>query len=266
MDGRPSRSEHEASYAWIGTEPEPDRRRAGRRRWLVAVTVVVLVVGAAAAWDVATDSDWPSGCRVSGNPDWCSEPSDEMTDPTLAALAHTYCPRLAQLAPGDVVPQPLSELRLADEGTFARTTGSTESGSEDALLGRPGAVAWVTRWQDGRIELRCPGSSTTTPSLRLGADQFSSTVASMEEAEGPRINFADVATELASTARADMSYGFLTCDTGGVDLAAPEAGDTFSCAVEVFGFQGQGAYRAAYRVTGDAPFFEPAPATTEPAP
>jgi hypothetical protein len=74
---------------------------------------------------------------------------------------------------------------------------------------------------------------------------------------GRRVNFTDVATELATTARGGMSYGFLTCDTGGVDLDAPEVGDTFSCSVEVFGFQGQGAYQAVYRITDEPPYFEP---------
>lgn len=266
MDGRPrdSEQEPESSYAWIGTEPEPGRRRRGGRLWLVAALVVVLVVAAATAWDLLKTSDWPSGCRVGGNPQWCSDPSDAITDPTVVALAHTYCPALSRLAREDVVPQPLSELRLADEETFAKTSGSSESGSEDALLGRPGAVAWITRWQDGLVEVRCPGSSRTTPSLRLRADQFASTAASVDAGTGRRVNFTDVATELATTARGGMSYGFLTCDTGGVDLDAPEVGDTFSCSVQVFGFQGQGAYRAAYRITDAPPYFEP-DVPTEPA-
>jgi hypothetical protein len=265
VDGPPGSSKGHpdpASYAWIDTEHQSGRRRYDLRLWFAAGLVAVLIAAGAAVWEVAKESYWPSGCNVSGHPDWCSDPSDAITDPTVVALAHAYCPALSELARADVVPQPFSELRLADDDTFAKTSGGPESGSEDVLLGAPGAVAWVTRWQDGLVEVRCPGSSLTTPSLRLRADQFASTVASVNSAADRRVNFADVATQLVTTPaaqpRGDVSYGFLTCDTGDVDLDAPEVGETFSCAVQVFGFQGQGAYRASYRITDEDPYFEPA--------
>jgi hypothetical protein len=52
-----------------------------------------------------------------------------------------------------------------------------------------------------------------------------------------------------------ISYGFLSCDTGGIDPGAPAPGSTFTCAVEVFRLQGQGTYRASYRVIDEPPYF-----------
>jgi hypothetical protein len=64
---------------------------------------------------------------------------------------------------------------------------------------------------------------------------------------------------MAGTARGPdrrgVSFGFLTCDTGALDPVRPTVGRTFSCAVEVYGALGLGAYRATYRVTGEPPYF-----------
>ena len=265
MDGRQVDSEEQPgpSYTWIGTEPEPHSRMSGRRLWVVAGLAAALMVAATAAWDAVRESDWPSGCDVSGHPDWCTEPSDAMRDPALIALARDYCPALASSAQADVVPQPLSVLGLADERTFAMTSGDSRTGAEDAVLGDRSAVTWITRRQDGLLEVRCSGSSATTPSLRLRADQFDSTVAAADADEGMRLDFADVARELTAGMYAEpptyISYGFLGCDTSGIDLGAPEAGETFSCAVEVFRLQGQGTYRASYRITDRPPYFEQHP-------
>jgi hypothetical protein len=262
VDGRQVDSEQQPAppLAWIGTEPEsrPPSRQAGRRLWIVAGLAAVLILGATAAWDFVRESDWPSGCDVSGHPDWCAEPSDAITDPALVALAHDYCPALSSSARADLVPQPLSVLGLADERTFARTSGDSRTGAEDAVLGGTGAVAWVTRWQDGLLEVRCSGSSATTPSLRLQADQFASTATADMDA-GMRLDFADVARDLTTSMYAEpptyISYGFLSCDTGGIDPGAPAIGSTFTCAVEVFRLQGQGTYRASYRVIDQPPYF-----------
>jgi len=263
MDGREVGEDRPApSYDWIGTEPdeEPRRRVVGRRLRAAAALVVVLAV-AAAAWNVTRDTDWPSGCHVGGRPDWCSAPSDAITDPALVAFAHAYCPSLTQSPVDKLAPRPLSELGLADEDTFARTTGTSATGSEDALLGASSASAgaWITRWQSGLVEVRCPGSSSTTPSLRLQADQFASTVAA-DTAGEPRLDIADVAADLKLTMSgdftSDVSYGYLGCDTAGIELSAPKVGETFSCAVEVYGLQWQGDYRASYRVTDEHPYFE----------
>lgn len=262
-DPRDSAGESPApALAWIGSEPDPGRRAPGRRRWLVAVLAPVLLVAAALAWQVSREPDWPSGCPVSGHADWCSSPSEAITDPGLVALARSYCPALSRADEAEVIPQPLSELGLADERTYAKTTGDHGSGSEDALLGTPDAVAWITRWQDGHVQVRCAGSSGSTPSLDLRADQVRSTVAAGDTAaEGPRVAFTDVARDMVEGFSADppsdTSYGFLTCDTGAIDLELPEVGETFTCVVEVFGLQGEGRYRESYRIADDRPYFEP---------
>ena len=261
-DPRDSSPESSAPpLTWIGSEHEPDRRLPVRKLWLIGVLASVLLGAAAFAWEVSQEPDWPSGCPVSGHSDWCTDPSEAITDPAMVALARSYCPALSRADEDDVVPQPLSELGLADERTYAKTTGDRESGSEDALLGTPGAVAWVTRSQDGLVQVRCAGSSGTTPSLDLPADQFRSTVAAGDAAEGPRVAFTDVARDMAESLSADppsdISYGFLTCDTDAVDLEQPQVGETFSCVLEVFGLQGEGRYRESYRIAAERPYFEP---------
>jgi len=247
--------------AWIDTEEGPGRRGPGRRPLLLGVLAAVMLVAAVVAWELTRTPDWPSGCPVSGHADWCSDPSEAITDPALVDLARSYCPALSRVDEGDVVPQPLSELGLADERTFAKTTGDPESGSEDALLGTPGAVAWVTRWQDGQVQVRCAGSSATTPSLRLRADQFRSTVAAGGAPDRPHVAFTDVARDMAegysTDPRTDTSYGFVSCDTDAIDLELPEVGETFSCVVEVYGLEGEGRHRESYRIAADRPFFEP---------
>jgi hypothetical protein len=258
--GEPEDQPAAHQYAWLGSEPGPQSRSRTRRPWLVA-GLVALVLAASAAWTLTRRSDWPTGCRVGGHPEWCAEPSGAMTDPAMTGLVRDYCPGLAGIPHEDVVPQPLSELDLADDQTFARISGSTDQGSEDALLGRPGNLAWVTRWRDGLVEVRCPGSSATTPSLRLEAGQFRSTVAAADLTDGRQVDFAEVASqsvaEVSADRPSDVSYGFFSCDTGGIDLDAPVVGDTFSCALEVFRVQGQGGYRTSYRIIHDRPYFEP---------
>ncbi len=244
---------------WLGSEPKPQSRSRSRRQRVVA-GLVALVLAVSAAWTLTRPSDWPTDCRVGGNPQWCAEPSGVITDPEMTGLVQGYCPGLSGVRHEDVNPRPLSELNLADDRTFARTSGSADQGSEDVLLGRPGNLAWVTRWHDGLVELRCPGSSATTPSLRLEADQFRSTVAAAELTDGMHVDFAAVARQSVASVSANrpngVSYGFVTCDTGGIDLNAPEVGDTFLCRLEVYGAVGQSGYRASYRIIDDRPFFE----------
>lgn len=258
-----SRESPAPALAWIDTghDPQRQRRLPARAVWLIGALAAVVLLAAVVAWEFSRESDWPSGCPVSGHADWCSDPSEAITDPALVDLARSYCPALSRADEGDVVPQPLSELGLADERTFAKTTGDRESGSEDALLGTPGAVAWVTRWQDGLVQVRCAGSSATTPSLKLQADQFRSTVAAGGTPDRPRLAFTDVARDMAEGYSADpptdTSYGFLSCDTGAIDLDLPEVGETFSCVVEVYEPEGEGRYRESYRIAADRPYFEP---------
>ncbi len=245
---------------WLGSEPKPQNRRRRRQQRVIA-GLVALVLAVSVAWTLTRRSDWPTGCRVGGNPQWCAEPSGVITDPGMTGLVQDYCPGLSGVRQEHVVPQPLSQLGLADAQTFARTSGTAEQGSEDVLLGLPGNFAWVTRWHDGLVELRCPGSASTTPSLRLQADQFRSTVAAADLTEEGRVDFAEVARQSVATVSANrpsgVSYGFVTCDTGGIDLRAPEVGATFLCALEVYGSVGQSGYRASYRIIDDRPFFQP---------
>jgi hypothetical protein len=180
----------------------------------------------------------------------------------LTVLAQAACPALSGLETRDVDPQPLTPIGPPSRRTRALTSGAATGGSEQALLGRPGRVSWVTREvggrADGRVRVSCPGAARTAPGLRLGADQVRATVASLH-GEGRGIDFTRVAREMARTARGPdrrgVSFGFVTCDTGSLDPARPRVGGTFSCAVEVYGALGQGAYLATYRVTDRAPYF-----------
>ncbi len=228
---------------------------------LVAVALVAVVL----AVSYVRKPDWPLRCGVGGNPNWCARPSAAMTDGPIVALAHGYCPSLSVFLVDDVVAQPLIQLDLADDETLARTSGSTSNGREEVLLGRPGAVSWVTRWvggeRDGLWEVRCPGDARSTPSLHLEAEQLDSTLAASQSAQARRIDFRQVARQLVAATpyerAADVSFGFLECDTESLDLTRPRVGDTFACTVEVYSPAGKGASWATYRVTSDKPYFEP---------
>ncbi len=257
---------HGAMHDSLSSHPRP-----GGRSWrhaptvIVAFLTVVLVATVLVASSTTRESDWPTQCGVDGHPNWCARPSAAIADVSIVTLVHTYCPSLSDTLVGEVVPQPLSQLDLADENTLARTSGSAGNGSEEVLLGGPGSFSWVTRWvggeQDGLWEVRCPGDARTTPSLRLEADHLKSTVAASQSAEGRHVDFGDVAKQLVAfmpKGRApDVSFGFLECDTGSVELTRPKVGDTFSCAVEVYSQLGKGVRRAGYQVISRTPYFEP---------
>lgn len=229
---------------------------------LVLIVGLVATIGAVA---LRANPSWPTECQLGGHRDWCAEPSLAMSNPALATLAHGYCPKLSTTSLRDVVAQPLSQMDLANQETFAKIAGSASRGTEDVLLGEPGNFAWVTRTyggeSDGLVEIRCPGDTRNVPGLALKADQFRSTLAASNAADGIHIDFAEVARQSVATMSTgqptDPSFGFLTCDTDGIDLSQPQAGRQFSCMVEIYGLQGKGGHQAQYRVTDDAPFFEP---------
>ncbi len=243
----------------------------GPRHWwsrplvVLGLVLVALVVGTntlSLVRQAAADDDWPTSCGIDENPDWCAEPSAAMTDPDLAALAQAHCPALADLDPSQVVPQPLTPIGPSNSEVVARTTGTVTDGSEQSLLGRPGMLSWVTRQvggeDDGRVRISCLDGAGNTPGLQLEAEQFRSAVAAIGGNER-RVDMAAVAQDITTTAHqgdhTGSSFGFLTCDTGSLDLDSPRVGRTFSCAVEVYGWHGLGAYRATYRVTDEVPYF-----------
>lgn len=236
-----------------------DRDPSRRTSLLAAVCVVVLAIAVSAMAMRSRDPDWPTRCGVDGRANWCAKPSRAMTTAALTRLAHDYCPALASV-PGGVVPRPLSLGDLAGPDVFARTTGNRGSGAEDALLGRGSSFAWVTRTsggaQDGTVELRCPGQTFLVPSMRLTGDQFSSTLAASRGQLG-RIDFAELAKSSVRRfpSRFRTSYGFLSCDTSGLDLRRLTPGTAFTCRVEVYSWLGQGGYRLDYRVVGRPPYF-----------
>jgi len=256
----------EPSFSWVDNHPTSPTRSRRRRLAVIGLAVAVLtVIGLAGVRSWQERSTWPTDCRVAANPSWCAEPSDAMTDPAMVTLVRDYCPWLADTAAEQVVPQPLEALGLAGPGTYATTSGDETNGTEDALLGRPGAVAWLTRWvggqADGRVELRCPGQTATVPGLRLEQDQFRSSVAAAVSADGRNIDFAEVARQSVSKASSSrptgVSYGFIGCDTDGIDLAGPAVGETFECVMQIYAPEGQGAYPLEYRVIDDHPWFAP---------
>lgn len=241
----------------------------------VVLGLVVGLVAAVAAVAFSANPSWPTKCKVDGHSEWCGEPSWAMSNPALAALAHDYCPKLSMALLQEVVPQPLSRMDLANQDTFAKTSGNAETGTEDALLGERENFAWITRWvggeTDGLVEVRCPGDTQTIPSMALKADQFRSTLAAANGADGQHIDFAEVARQSVDalsdgqpTQSTGTSFGFMACNTEGIDLSEPQVGRTFFCMVEVYGEQGKGGYSASYRVTADAPFFESADTVGQP--
>jgi hypothetical protein len=239
----------------------PGRRDSLRRgNLLAAVCVVALALAASATAMRNRHPDWPTGCGVEGHADWCAAPSRAMTDAAVTGLVRDYCPGLAS-QPDGMVPRPLALVDLAGPDTFARTTGTRESGTEDSLLGRGKRFAWVTRWsggpEDGVVELRCPGRSRQVPSVHLERDQFRSTVEAAR-GEAGRIDFARLARSMAGRApgRFAISYGFVSCDTTGLDLRHLEAGTEFTCRIEVYSRLGQGGDQVSYRVTAVRPYFE----------
>lgn len=175
--------------------------RLERRPWTrqpgVVLALAAGIVAVTAAVALTGSPNWPTGCRTDGRSEWCAEPSGAMTDRSMTALAHHYCPRLSVVSLADVVPQPLSQMELAGPETLAKTTGSARKGTEDALLGEPGNFAWITRWvggdKDGLVEVRCPGDSGNVPGLALTVDQFGSTLAALNAADEMHIDFGEVA-------------------------------------------------------------------------
>ena len=252
-------------YDTFMSSPEPDwisgpAGSGSTRLFRTAVllgTAAALVV-AAAVVVLTRHPEWPTRCGVDGHQDGCARPLRAMTQPDVLAVARHHCPGIDSLEP-----QPLARADLAGGDTLARVTGTRRNGREDALLGAPATFAWVTRWvggaTDGRVEVRCAGASRRVASLRLDADQLASTIAAVD-AE-PSVDFSAVAESAARSVsvRGRPSLGFLDCDTGGVDLRRPNAGELFVCSLQVFSQQGQGGYRLTYRVTDDRPWFEPVP-------
>lgn len=244
------------------------RSRLGERAAILGA-VALVAVGVLLAF--ADDRDWPQDCGVDGRAEWCAEPSEVMTEPPVVSLVRDYCPQLADVPLQEMVPQPLGQLNLASDQALAKTSGTDREGTEDALLGRPGEFAWVTRWvggeSDGRVEVRCPDDTASTASLRLESDQFRSTVAASSAVDARYIDFTEVARQsvpaLSGTGMGRTSFGFVTCDTTGIDLDDPASGRTFFCVTEVYGLQGTGGYRSIYQVTPDSPYFEKVPAGYE---
>jgi hypothetical protein len=254
VDRLPGQAESLSSHPG---DRDPRRRRTGL---LAAVCVLALALAASAMAARNRHPDWPTGCGVDGHANWCAQPSQAMTGAALTGMVRDYCPGLPRKEPRGLEPRPLALVDLAGGDTLARTTGTRGAGTEDALLGRGSSFSWVTRWyggtRDGMVELRCPGQTHLVPSVRLEADQYRSTVAAAR-GEPRRIDFAELAksTVRRFPGRFSVSYGFVSCDTTGVDLQRLAAGATFSCRVEVYSWLGQGGYRLDYRVVEDRPYF-----------
>ena len=236
-----------------------EREPARRTSLLAAVCVVVLAIAASTFFMRDRDAAWPTRCGVDGHANWCAKPSRAMTSPALTNLVHDYCPALAS-SPGQVVPRPLSLGDLAGRDALAKTTGARGSGAEDALLGSGGSFSWVTRTyggpDGGMLEVRCPGQTDLVPSMRLTAQQFRSTVAATR-AGVERIDFARLAKSTVDRFpnRVRPSYGFVSCDTSGLDLRRLTPGKTFTCHIEVYSWLGQGGYLLGYRVVPRPPYF-----------
>jgi hypothetical protein len=159
------------------------------------------------------------------------------------------------------VPQPLALIGPPDSRARARTSGTSADGSEDALLGQPARLSWVSRHvggtEDGQVRISCPDDSRTTAGLQLDAGQLRSTVAAVNGHR--RIDFGKVAEDIVGAAAGHdpggVSFGFLSCDSSDLQLTRLQAGSTFSCSVEVYSSIGRGSYRASYRVTDRPPYF-----------
>jgi hypothetical protein len=239
----------------------PGRGESLRRsNALVVVCVVALAIAASAVVLRSRDPDWPTGCGVDGHADWCAEPSRAMTDTALTRMVRDYCPGLSSSDPDDLVPRPLALADLAGREAYAKTSGSRRSGSEDSLLGRGSSFSWVTRWSggpdDGVVELRCLGRSDTVPSLHLDAAQYASSVAAARGEQG-HLDFTELAESSVRSlpGRFGVSFGFVTCDTTGLDLQPLPVGKRFTCGIEVYTRLGKGGYQLNYRVTAQPPYF-----------
>lgn len=244
---------------------------SGERSWarnpvvILAVFVLVGVGGVLATVDFLSRPDWPTRCGITGHPNWCAQPSATITGASVVGVVQSHCPGLSSTLAQEVVPQPLAALDLADHGTLAKTSGSASKGREEVLLGRPGDLAWVTRWvggaRDGQWEVSCPGDAQRAPGLRLQAEQMDSTIAAVESVSERHIDFGAVARQLVTQAPdnrgIEVSFGFLECATDSLDFRRLQRGSTFSCVVEVYGQQGKGAYRGDFEVIGRRPYFRP---------
>lgn len=261
-DGSVDTSAPDELSSHTDAEPRGWWRRTLTVAGVLVVALVAVLGGVNAVKEVVPDRSWPTGCGIDGHANWCARPSAVMTGQDLAVLAQASCPAMSGVEPRDVVPQLLTPIGPPDRRTRALTSGTVTNGSEQALLGRPGRVTWVTRQvggpDDGRVRVSCPGAARTAPGLRLDAEQVRAVVAS-RTGEGRGIDLTRVAREMAGTARGPdrrgVSFGFVTCDTRSLDPTRRQVGERFSCAVEVYGALGQGAYRATYRVTDRSPYF-----------
>jgi hypothetical protein len=183
----------------------------------------------------------------------------------MLTVVREYCEKLSTTPLSELVPQPFSRLDLASDEVYATTSGSEEEGTEDALLGTSKHVAWVTRSiggeRDGGVDVRCLGGSPRSSSVRLREDQFESTVAAMTQPETVRINFAEVAKRsvdsLVNWRGTDVTFGYTTCDTTGMDLHDLPRGEVFSCITEIYGAVGQSALITSYRVVEAPPYIRP---------
>ena len=111
-----------------------------KRRIAAGLTLAVAALAAAGLTGLFSDDPhWPTGCGVDGHPGWCTDASQAMTDPAMAELVGSYCPRLAGADPGELEPQPLSRISIAGRSSLARTSGQPDRGTEDALIGVRGA-------------------------------------------------------------------------------------------------------------------------------
>lgn len=204
----------------------------------------------------SNDPNWPTGCGADGHPGWCTHASQAMTGPAMTELVRSYCPGLAGADPGEVIPQPLSRMSIAGRSSLARTSGQSDRGTEDALIGVRGAGAWVTRTvggsEDGRIQVRCQGHRERIPDLVLQASQVESTLAAIR-GDDRVIDFGQVARRTATSLwlqrPSDASFGYFTCDTSKIDLRRPQAASTFTCLTEIYAAQGKGGHVSTYTVS-----------------
>jgi hypothetical protein len=234
---------------------------------LVAAAIVVAAVWVTmrAADDRRAEAEWPGGCGVDGNKHWCARPSGAMTAGSLTSVVRAWCPRLADTAPADLVPQPLALAELGGGASLASTDGNRSRGREDALLGRRTEFSWVTRWvggpSDGQVEIRCPGSTHVVSGLRLSAGQLRSTVAARTGARSPYVDFVKVAHAALAEAnpRHDLSFGSLACDTSPVDLVDPQPRRRFTCQWDGYGPPGKTVLTAEFEITATSPYFRRAP-------
>jgi hypothetical protein len=248
---RPFGAPRRSSSRWTALRDPPMKRK-------IAAGLALAVAALAAAGltgSFSADPRWPTGCGVDGHPGWCTDASQAMTDPAMAELVGSYCPRLAGADPGELEPQPLSRISIAGRSSLARTSGQPDWGTEDALIGVRGAGAWVTRTvggpDDGQLQVRCQGSRERIPGLVLEASQVESTLAAIG-GEDRVIDFGQVARRTAAslwTQRPSASFGDFTCDTSKIDLRRPRTASTFTCLTEIYAAEGKGGHFSTYTVS-----------------